>query len=265
MILSGISLRSKLTRIAVVVGLALVLAVGIVKTEADPVSFVRGVPNLLDYLGGMFPPNWKLIPKLTPFLLESFWIAVTSIFWSVALSMTLGLLAARNVNRNRVSRKIFQTLISMFRSTHPMVYALVFVSAVGLGPFAGVLGLVFHTSGALGRYFSEAIETVPTDQVEAAQLDGAGRFRIIVSIILPDRFPWLLGYTMYYFEYCIRQSTMLGLVGAGGIGRPLMTSLRLFKAADTSAILLTIMVIVISLDTVVTRLRKKAVGEVRKI
>jgi len=245
--------------------LAFVFATGIIKTEADPVALVRGIPNLVDYIGSGFPPNWAKIPQLSSYLLESLWIAVASIFWSIALSLVLGLLAARNVNSNRASRKFFQSLISMFRATHPMVYALVFVSAVGLGPFAGVLGLVFHTSGALGRYFAEAIETVPADQIEAAQLDGAGKLRIVVSIILPDRFPWILGYSLYYFEYCIRQSTMLGLVGAGGIGRPLMTALRLFKTKDVTSILLTIMAIVLVMDTVVTWIRGKALGGIKEI
>jgi len=245
--------------------LAAFFITGILKTGADPVGLVKGLPNLWDYISSGFPPNWGKILTLGPYLLESLWVATASIFWAVIFSLGLGLLAARNVNGNRASRKCFQTLISLFRSTHPMVYALVFVSAVGLGPFAGVLGLVFHTMGALGRYFAEAIETVPRDQIEAAQIDGAGKLRIIRSIILPDRFPWLLGYSLYYFEYCIRQSTMLGLVGAGGIGRPLMTALRLFKTQDVMAILIVIMALVVTMDTGVTWIRGKTVGRVRSI
>jgi len=255
---------SKAKRSFFFLGLAAVVIYGIIQTEADPAQLFHGLPNLYDYVRSGLPPNWGKILTLGPYLLESLWVAVSSIFWSVLGSLLLALLAARNVNGNRVTRKLFQSLISAFRSTHPMVYALVFVSAVGLGPFAGVLGLAFHTTGALGRYFSEAIETVPTEQIEAAQLDGAGKLAIIRYVILPDRFPWLLSYTLYYFEYCIRQSTMLGLVGAGGIGRPLMTAIRLFHTRDVFAILLLIMAVVITLDTVVSWLRGKTLGKIKR-
>jgi len=241
-------------------GLAAVFIFAIKETGADPVELVRGMPNLWDYIRSGFPPNFAKILQMGPYLLESFWVATASIFWAVLGSLGLALLAARNVNKNKVTRKLFQSLISAFRSTHPMVYALVFVSAVGLGPFAGVLGLVFHTMGALGRYFTEAFENVDPGVIEAGVAVGARKWQVILYFLIPEAFPYLLGYSFYYFEYCIRQSTMLGLVGAGGIGRPLMTAIRLFKTKDVFAILFLIMAIVVVLDTVVTKIRKRVLG-----
>ena len=131
---------------------------------------------------------------------------------------------------------------------------------VGLGPFPGVLALAAHVTGALGRYFSEAIETVDPEVVKAVVSTGASKTQVVMRGILPEVKPLFINYVLYYLENNFRAATVLGLVGAGGIGMELITSMRLFRSNEV----LTILIIMVSMVTVIDRtsahIRKQVVG-----
>lgn len=115
---------------------------------------------------------------------------------------------------------------------------------VGLGPFPGVLALAVHTAGALGKYFSESIEEMNWQPIEALAAVGASRVQVVFHGILPELLPQFLAYIFYYLEHNIRASTVLGLVGAGGLGIELLTSVKLFKYHEVSMILLLMLALV---------------------
>lgn len=210
---------------------------------------------MLIYFGRMIPPSWQKIPSLIEPLRETIEIAVVSISLAFFGAIVLGLMAAKNVNRSRVLYRLARGTLSALRSIPSLLYALIFVSMVGLGPLPGIMGLACHVTGALGRYFSEAFELSPKETIEAAKMDGAGRIRVIWYIIIPAARPLIVGYTLYYFEHCVRQATMLGLVGAGGIGVPLILSLRLFRHQDAAACMIVILGTVFTLDAVSSIIR----------
>jgi len=244
-----------------VIGL-LLAAVGIcmVETQTSPAAAIRGVPSMLRYLRGMWPPAWSAIPGLLEPLLESVEIAVVAIAWASFGALILGLLGARNINSIGWLYQAVRILLNTLRGIPALLYALVFVAMVGLGPFPGVLGLACHCTGSLGRYFAEAFESSDPGLIEAGKSVGAHKGQIIVHFVLSDTLPLLIGYILYYFEYCIRTSTLLGFVGAGGIGVPLLVALRLFRTREVAAILMLILATVFTLDRTSAFIRRQILG-----
>jgi len=234
-------------------------------TETDPGAIFRGIPNMVDYLSRMIPPMWSKIPALLHPLRETIEIAVVATALAAFGSLALGLFGARNIHSNEILYRSARSVMSLLRSVPSLLYALVFVSMVGLGPLPGVMGLACHVTGALGRYFSEAFELAKKETIEAAKIDGAGRLRIIWHIVMPEARPLLIGYTLYYFEHCVRQATLLGLVGAGGIGVPLIMSIRLFRSQEVAACMIVILGTVFALDAISTVIRRKFIYEEGKL
>lgn len=231
-----------------------------IDTRVSPAAAVRGVPNILRYLSEMWPMAWGKVPSLIRPMMESIEIAVVSIAWASLGALLVGLLAAKNVSPWPWSYQAARSLLNALRGIPSLLYALIFVSMVGLGPFPGVLGMVFHCVGAMGRYFAEAFESADMEPIEAAKVDGASRVQIIWFVLIPNVGHLLIGYVLYYFEYCIRTSTLLGLVGAGGIGVPLLISLRLFRTGEVAVELLMILTVVFILDRFSATVRSRILG-----
>ncbi len=143
------------------------------------------------------------------------------------------------------------------RGINELVFALVFVAAVGLGPLPGVLALAVHTAGMLGKFYAEAMEGVDPGPVEALLATGAGRLQTIRYAVLPQVLPAIVAFNLYRLEVSVRSATVLGLVGAGGIGFELMTSMRLFRYRDVAVILAVVVGLVVLTDGVSTRVRKR--------
>jgi len=255
----------RLTGWLLLLGIGCLVAYCMVETRTSPIEAARGLPNMVEYVRSMFPPAWAKIPSLLNPLAESLEIAVVSIFWAAIGALLLGLLAARNVNPWPPLYQGARMLLNLLRGIPSLLYALLFVSMVGLGPFPGVLGLVFHCVGAMGRYFAEAFEATNMEPIGAAKVDGASRLQIIAFVLIPDVFHLLVGYVLYYFEYCVRSSTMLGLVGAGGIGVPLLVSIRLFRPKEVSACMLLILATVFVLDRGSAMIRRRILGKQRSL
>jgi len=246
-------------KIALAVFLGAIVGACMVDTRVSPAAAIRGIPNILRYLGTMFPIAWYKIPSLMIPLRESVEIAVVSIAWASLGALILGLMGARNIAPNWMYQ-IARSFLNALRGIPALLYALIFVSMVGLGPFPGVLGLICHCIGALGRYFAEAFEATDIEPVEAAKVDGANKLQIIWYVLIPNVGHLLIGYILYYFEYCVRTSTLLGLVGAGGIGVPLIISIRLFRTQEVAATLLVILTMVFLMDRMSAAIRRRVLG-----
>ncbi len=216
--------------------------------EVSIVNIVGGVPHVIDYLGRMIPPSGSILGRLGEPLAQTFQIAIVAIIFSTIVAIPISFLAARNVMANGIVYQVMRSILGVLRGIPPLLYALLFVSMVGLGPFAGVLALTLHGIGALGRYLSEAVENINPEIINAAKATGANKIKVIVHAIIPEIAALILGYVLYYFEYNVRTSTILGLVGAGGIGLQLMISIHLFKYGEVATIMLVIIAIIIILD-----------------
>jgi phosphonate transport system permease protein len=166
-----------------------------------------------------------------------------------------GLLAAANITPWWVHQPV-RRLMDAFRSINEMVFAMLFVVAVGLGPFAGVLALFVHTTGILAKLFSEAVETIDPQPVEGIRATGANALEEIAYGVIPQVLPLWISYTLYRFESNVRSATVVGMVGAGGVGVVLWEVIRAFRFAETAAVILMIIVTVTVVDVASARLRR---------
>jgi phosphonate transport system permease protein len=164
-------------------------------------------------------------------------------------------LAARNLTPNMAVFQITRQLFNVTRGINEIILALIFVAAVGLGPFPGVLALAVHGAGMLGKFFSESIEEIDQGPIEALRATGAGPIQIIIFGVLPQVITAWIAVILYRFETNLRQATVLGMVGAGGIGFELVGSMKLFQYQDTATCILVIIAMVMAADYVSTRLR----------
>lgn len=244
-------------RAALFVGLV-VLAWLLWDTGADPVRLARGVPWILDFLRRMMPPDLAVLPAALAGALKTLEIALLGTAVAAVLALPLGFLSARNVAPPPVFYPA-RTVLNLFRSVDTLVYALVFVAAVGLGPFPGVLAVVAYTTTSLAKLYSEAIEGIDPGPVDAITATGATRPQVLRYGVLPQVLPLLLSYVLYRLETNIRAATVLGFVGAGGIGFYLQTYLRMIDYPAASTALLVTIAMVMVVDALSSHLRKRLV------
>ncbi len=220
-------------------------------------ELVKGLPWMADFITRMFPPNWSFLGRLMPPVIETVQLALWGTLFAIALALPLCFLAARNLTPSRL---VFHTVRQVFntaRGINEIIFALIFVAAVGLGPFAGVLALSVHGAGMLGKFFAEAIEEADPGPLEALRATGASPLQVIVFAVLPQALPAWIAATLYRLEVNLRAATILGMVGAGGIGFELYSSLRLFQYEDTATCVIVILAMVMTADHLSSRLRAR--------
>ena len=227
-------------------------------TGSDPIRLVRGVPWILDILRRMLPPDPSVLPSALLGAVKTVEIALLGTAVAAVLALPLGVLSARNVAPAPVFHPA-RAALNFFRSVDTLVYALVFVAAVGLGPFPGILAVVAYTTTSLAKLYSEAIEGIERGPVDAITATGATQLQILRFGVLPQVLPLFLSYVLYRLETNIRAATVLGFVGAGGIGFYLQTYLRAIEYAAASTVLLVTVVMVMVVDGLSSKLRARLV------
>ena len=189
-------------------------------------------------------------------------ITVQIAIWGTALSVVLGIPFALLSSENIVPLWVVQPirrLMDMARATNEIVFAMLFVVAVGLGPFAGVMAIFIHNTGIISKLFSEAVEAIDPRPVEGIKATGASYIQQIVFGVIPQVFPLWISFALYRFETNVRAATVLGIVGAGGIGLVLWESIRGFEYPSVSAIMLIVIITVSIIDFISQRLRRKLI------
>ncbi|MGI9033966.1 MAG: phosphonate ABC transporter, permease protein PhnE [Acidimicrobiales bacterium] len=239
---------------AAVVAAAYVESIRLVRVR--PRELALGVPTIWGWVRRAFPPATGEIGVLSYRAAQTAAIALVGTSIAAVLALLVCLPAARNVSRNPLVRLPARLLLNGLRGIDSFVFALLFVVAVGLGPFAGVLGIAFHTWGSMGKLFSETIEGLPRGPMEAAELTGASRFKVALFTTLRDAMPGLASVGLYLLEFNVRASTVLGIVGAGGIGQDLKNSLDLLDFPRLATIVAVILVMVTAIDQLSSALRR---------
>lgn len=229
-------------------------------TNTNPNAFFKGFPYMIDFIRRMFPPDISNLGKFVLKAVESLQMAIVGSTMGAIIAFPLSFLAARNIMPNKIVYHTVRTIFDAFRGINEIVWGLIFVSMVGLGPFPGVLALAAHVTGALGRYFSESIETVNPEVIKAIVSTGANKIQTIMRGILPEVKPLFFNYGLYYLENNFRAATVLGLVGAGGIGMELITSMRLFKSREVLTILIIMVLMVTMIDRFSAYVRKRIIS-----
>jgi phosphonate transport system permease protein len=223
--------------------------------EMNPAALFTEAGNMSSFLQGFFPPNFTDWPDYLNDMVVTVQVAVWGTVLAVVLSIPFGILSAENIVPWWVYQPV-RRLMDAARAINEMVFAMMFVVAVGLGPFAGVLALFVHTTGILAKLFSEAVEAIDPQPVEGIRATGASRLQEVIFGVIPQVLPLWISYSLYRFESNVRSATVLGIVGAGGIGQPLYEMIRGFYYAETAAIMIIIIISVSLLDMVSQWLRK---------
>ena len=222
-------------------------------------ALVNGVPFMWDFLTRLFPPDLAYLSLLGGATVETIQIAIWGTLLAMILSVPLAFLGARNTTPHIVVFHLTRLLLNALRAINELVFALIFVSAVGLGPFAGVLAVALHATGMLAKFCAEEIEGVDRGQVEAQTATGASRMQVILFGVVPQVIPQFIGYSIYRLDVSIRSATVLGLVGAGGLGFSLISTMKLFQYHKTATCILVIFLLVLVSDWVCARLRSKVI------
>lgn len=222
-----------------------------------PREILNAIPVIADYFARMAPPKWGFIEAVWKPAVETIYVALWGNVLATIVGLPLGLLAASTVTRSRVLRSGAMGILNILRSISELIWAILFVAAVGLGPFPGALALGMNYGGILGRLYSEAIENVDRGPIEAMESTGASRLQVILFAVFPQALPQFVTYNLYWFEVGVRSATVLGMVGAGGIGFELITSIRLFEWREVGLIILFILGMVTIIDLASTSIRSR--------
>ncbi|WP_309069839.1 phosphonate ABC transporter, permease protein PhnE [Microbacterium sp.] len=234
----------------------LVLAWSFAGAEFDFVKLGDGTLNMGEFLARLFPPTWDKFGIIVELLIETLQMAIVGTVLGTVLSLVMAFGAASNIAPVWLYYPC-RWLMNIIRSLPELVFALMFVSAVGLGPFAGILAMTLGSVGSIGKVFAEAMEAVDRGPIVAMQAVGASRRQVVQYGVLPQAAPLLVSYTLLLFEGNVRGATILGMVGAGGIGLELTTAMRMYDYGHLSAIVICIIVLVTVIDQASALIRRK--------
>ncbi|MEI6776342.1 MAG: phosphonate ABC transporter, permease protein PhnE [Chloroflexales bacterium] len=267
----------------IIIAVVLIMVVGwaLNGSKANPASLVEGVPHIADFVTRLFPPKWDMqptplavpaplqgalgdhltitIPLVLPYIVETLQMAIVGTIVGVLLSLPLGLLAARNISPHPAVYQATRFILNVNRAIPEIIFALIFVAAVGLGPFGGVLALGVGAVGSLAKLYAESIEQIDPQQVLAVRATGAGSMQTFIYGVVPQAMPLIATYSLLNFEHNVRSATILGLVGAGGIGFILQKYISLFQYRNLMSTLIIIIVMVTAIDRMSDYLRKKLI------
>lgn len=222
-------------------------------------------PRFADFASRAFPPNLDpgVLSRLGWKMVETLQIAVAGAAIGILLSVPVALLAARGLIAGPVVNQILRVALGFVRAVPDIAWALVFVVAVGLGPFAGMLAIVVDTIGFCGRFFADDMEATDKGPTEALTATGARKIDVVACATIPAAMPAFISTGLYALEKAVRSSTILGLVGAGGIGIELKVGFDLFDYPTAMTVILMIAVVVIGIEQLSGWARTKIIGEQR--
>jgi len=254
---------SRSRTIALVLAAFALLVFGLIHLEFSPARMIEGVGKLGTIAYLMLPPNpetWAKVMSYAVSMGETLAIAILGTLLAVVIAFPLSFLAARNVITNRILQLLSRRFFDSIRGVDTLIWALIWINVVGLGPFAGVLAVMTADIGAFGKLFSEAAEAADRRPVEGFKSTGGSHIQSVRFGLIPQILPVIASQVLYYIESNTRSATIIGIVGAGGIGMHLSEQIRMLEWQQTSFIILMILVTVAMIDFVSTRIRFSIIG-----
>ncbi len=224
--------------------------------DANPVDFVEGLPNLAIIAEELTEIEPKLFETAFYSMFETIQMAFIGTIVGVAIALPLSMFAARNLNSKWVYAPV-RVILAAIRTFPSILWAILFVIMVGLGTFAGVLAIIMYTIGFVAKLQYESIEAVDTDPMDAVSSIGVSKWQLVRYVVLPESAPHLLSQILYMFDYNVRQSSILGLVGAGGIGFYIINYIKFFEYGKAAVFMLVVLVAVLIIDWVSVKIRDK--------
>lgn len=230
-----------------------------IKVDWERIFSDRTVDNFGRVIPKLLSPDFSAMGKIMEKMLETILIAYTGSLIAAILAIPIGFLAAKNMVKNKALNTFGKWILDAIRAFPELVLAIIFVAAIGPKPFAGVLAIAIGSTGMLGKLYSEVIESIDMKVVEAMEANGAGKIQILFFGILPQVIPEFLSYAIYRFEIDVRASSILGIIGAGGIGTLITIATMNRNWSEVGMILLVIIVVVTIIDSVSSSIRKRIV------
>lgn len=251
----GLSWWRQLGQVAILVAVVMLACwyVGLL----DATTLLNGLPSIGTLAGEAMPPDFSSFRSWISPLIDTLAMSIAGTAIAVVFSLLLAFIAARNTSPHPFVFGMTRLLLNALRSVPELIMGIIFVAAVGFGALPGVLALGLHSIGMVGKFFAEAIEHVDEAPVEAARAAGATPLQVLLHAVLPQVTPQFADVAIYRWEYNFRASTVMGMVGAGGIGFELMGSLRIMQYQEVAAILLVILAMVTLVDAFSGVLRKR--------
>lgn len=229
-------------------------------TDFSVSALISGWSGMVDFLSSAIPPDLSWSTVVQPGIeacLVTLAIALVGTTLSVPFSVALAVLGARTTSRNPIVYQAARGVMSFLRAVPDIVFALIFVTAVGLGPFAGVLAIILHNAGVMAKLWSEAMEEIDEGPTEALRVGGASSAQVAVHAVLPSVVPQCVGLLLYRFDVNVRSSLVLGLVGAGGIGFLINQSIALFRFDQMLTYIVMVLVMVVAVDLLSGAVRRR--------
>ncbi len=253
--------RQRLLVVALVVAMVLLALYSFWRLEFSFARFGSGLAQIVHIVGLMFPPSpgkqlWLFLHALA----ETLAIALLGTLLAATVAFPLGFLAAKNVIPNVFAHFAVRRVLDTIRGIDVLIWALIFINVVGLGPFAGILAIAASDSGALGKLFSEAIENVDRKPVEGILSTGGSHLQAVRFGLIPQVFPVIASQVLYFFESNTRSATIIGIVGAGGIGLHLYEQIRVLEWDKVAFLVLMILITVAAIDWVSGKIRFGIIG-----
>ncbi len=232
-------------------------------TEVQLVQFLTQFDKAQDIVRGLLNPSSAVLHQGLVLLVQTIFLAFMATIFAIPVAFALSFVAARNLTRtsfwSRTAYTAARTVMNLTRAVEPLVWALIFISWVGIGPFAGVLALWVHSVAALVKLYSEQIENIDNGPVEAITATGASTFQILRYGVVPQVIPPFLSFTIYRWDINVRMSTIIGFVGGGGIGYILKPRVDLGQWGEVGTLVILIAVTVWAMDILSAKIREKIV------
>ena len=231
--------------------------------DANPVEFVEGMPNLAIVLKELTEVESELFGTALWSMIETIQMAFIGTVVGISIALPLSMLAARNLYSKWVYVPI-RAILAAARTFPSILWAILFVIMVGLGPFAGILAIIMYTVGFIAKLQYESIEAIDSDPVEAISSIGISKSQLIRHVVLPESAPHLLSQMLYMFDYNVRQTSILGLVGAGGIGFYIINYIKFFEYGKAAIFMLVVLITVLIIDWISVKIRDKYIVKTQK-
>lgn len=244
-------------RLAISLPVAVFILWAMARSEFDLRALFHAGPRFAEFFSRLVPPEWSVTTLVINSTVETLMIAVVGTFLAVVVSIPLGFLAASNVTPLGISHPV-KWFLGLVRSIPLIVVAMLFVVAVGLGPFPGALAIAFHSIGMLGKFYAEEFETADQGIIDAVRGTGASWIQTLRFGLFPQSIPQVVSFTVYRFEMNFRDAAVLGLVGAGGIGYYIQLYVRGFQYNKVAVLLIVIVAVVWMLDQLTFWVRRWA-------
>lgn len=227
--------------------------------DLEVTNLRRRLPHAIALFRLMLHPDWKQSDVIFPAMVESLQMAILATTIAAFLALPFGFLAARNLYRSRVVSEVGKWILGAIRNFPDILLGIVFIKGVGPGALAGVLAAGIHSIGMLGKLYADVVEQIDRGVVEALESTGAGRLQTLWFAVVPQVLPEFVSYALYRFEINVRAATVLGVVGAGGIGTPLLFAVQQEDWSTVGLVLLAIIVVVSAVDYGSGYLRRRLV------